>query len=396
MALKIPTLQEITDQNIINFEAALNQKIPLTDQAFVRVVAFIQAASATGLYKYTTERALQNLALTATGEDLDKLGNNYGVVRKVAIAAVLDISLPAIDDTIISVTNAFIGDANGVRYLPNAQVVASGGTADLTVTAEETGVVGNLNVSDTLTIESLVAGAESIATVTAIDTLGTERETDDAYRERILDEIRTVGGGGNGVDYRTWAERTPGVRRAFPYAGRPPAEGTSLPGERVVYIEAESSIDPDGIAPQSLLDSAREYIDRDPITEQTQTPLGLPNIDGETLWVESITRTGMYIEVRNLIVDPDLESQLKDDLEAEFDNYFRTIVPFVDGVDVEVERNDAISSITVGTVAQSIFVTYGATAASVGFGTTIGVFLTYYVLGQGEMSKLQQVSYLTL
>lgn len=393
MALKIPTTQEATEQNIIAFETALNQKIPLTDQAFLRVLSFIQAGSQTGLYKYAAERVLQNLALTATGEDLDRIGAEYGVVRKPAFAAVLGISLPALDGTIISVSNAFIGDANGVRYLPDAQVVASGGSANLIVTAREIGVAGNLSVTDTMTIESQVAGVESIATVTAVDTLGTERETDDAYRERILDEIRTVGGGGNAVDYRRWAEETPGVRRAFPYGGRPPITGTSLPGERTVYIEAESTLDPDGIADQNLLDAARSYINEDPTTEQTRTPLGLPNLDNDTLYVESIFRIGMFVEVQGLVVDADLEAQLKSDLELELDNYFRSIVPFVDGVDIEIERNDAITSVTVGTIAQSIFVKYGASAESVSFGILVGAFLPSYTLNQGEMAKLARVDY---
>lgn len=397
MALKIPTTKEATQQNINTFETAINQTIPQTDQAFLRVVAFIQAASQTGLYKYAAERILQNLALTATGEDLDRLGNEYGISRKPAIAAVLDIQLSAENGTSVDATNAWIGDSNGVRYVPDAQYTASGGVIDATVTAEETGVAGNLSEGSALTIESQVAGASSKATVTDVNTLGTDRETDDAYRERILAEIRTVGGGGNAVDYRTWATETPGVFRAFPYSGRPPDAGTSYPGERVVFIEADSSINPDGIADQNLLDSAREYIDHDPDTEQTRTPLGLPNLDEETLWVESIERIDIYVEVRNLTVDPDKEAQLKEDLEDAIDEYLRAITMFVDGVDVEIERNDTISSVTLSTVAQDIFSQYGATASNVGFGVEEGSFLTSYQLNQGELSKLHiPISYVTV
>lgn len=396
MALKIPTLKEATTQNVTTFEAALNQTVPQTDQAFIRVLSFLQAASQTGLYKYAAERILQNLALTATGEDLDRIGAEYGVVRKPAIAAVLELVQGATDGTILTVTNAFIGDSNGVRYIPDAQYTAAGGVLEPTVTAEEIGIAGNLNVGNGLTIESQIAGASSVAIVTAVDTLGTERETDDAYRRRVLNEIRTVGGGGNGVDYRTWAEQTPGVFRAFPYSGRPPGAGTSYPGERVVFIEADVSIQVDGIADQNLLNAAREYIDHDPNTEQTRTPLGLPNLDEETLWVESISRIGIYVEIRNLVVDSSLEAQLKDDLETELDTYFRQITMFVDGVDVEIERNDTITSVTVSTIAQDVFSKYGASAASIGFGTEIGVFLTSYQLSIGELSKLQQITYVTI
>lgn len=396
MALKIPTTKEATQQNVTVFETALGQSVPLTDQAFIRVVSFLQAASQTGLYKYAVERILQNLALTATEDDLDRIGNEYGVVRKPAIAAVLDISLSATDGTTIDVTNAWIGDSNGVRYVPDAQYTASGGTIDATVTAEETGIAGNLSEGAGLTIESQVAGASSKATVQEIDTLGTERETDDSHRARVLAEIRTVGGGGNGVDYRAWATKTPGVKQAYPYSGRPIWAGTSYPGERVVYIEAETNIDPDGLADSNLRDAARDYIDHDPITEQTRTPLGLPNLDGETLWVESIIRTGVYVEIRNLTVDEDKEAQLKEDLEEAIDTYLREITPFVDGVDVEIERNDTITSVTLSTISQNIFTRYGASASNVAFGVEIGVFLTSYMLGQGEKAKLQQIDYVTV
>jgi len=393
MALKIPTVKEATEQNVTTFESELNQTVPLTTQAFLRVLSFIQAGSQTQLYKYGAERSLQNFALTATEIDLDRIGNEYGVARKVAVAAVLDIQIVATTGTIIGPTNSYIGDSNGVRYIPDAQGTAVDDLLDLTVTAQVTGVVGNLSVGATLTIESPVAGASSKATVTAVDTLGTERELDDSYRERILSEIRTVGGGGNAVDYRTWAEQTPGVRRAYPYAGRP--SGTSYPGERTVYIEAETSLDPDGIADQNLLDAARDYIDHDPDTEQTRTPLGLPNLDEETLWVESISRTGIYIEIRNLTVDVDVEAQLKSDIEDSLSVYFRALGPFVDGVDVEIERDDSITSISIATIVQSLFVQYGAYASGIGFGTSIGVFIDFYQLNPGEKAKLEQITYIT-
>jgi hypothetical protein len=396
MALKIPTTKEATEQNVTTFETALGQSVPLTDQALIRVLAFIQGASQTGLYKYGAERTLQNFALTATGDDLDRIGNEYGVVRKPAISAVLNISLSATDGTTVDVTNAWIGDSNGIRYVPDAQYTASEGEIEATVTSEEVGVAGNLSAGSGLTIESQVAGASSKAEVQSIETIGTEKESDDEYRRRILNEIRTVGGGGNGVDYRTWAEQTPGVFRAFPYSGRPLYAGTSYPGERVVFIEASSSLDADGIADSNLLDAAREYIDHDPVTEQTRTPLGLPNLEEETLWVESIIRIGVYVEIRNLIVDEDKQAQLEDDLENEIGIYLREITMYVDGVDVEIERNDTISSVTLSTVAQDVFSKYGATASNVGFGLEEGVFLTSYMLGQGELSKLQQIDYVTV
>lgn len=399
MAAKIPTTAELTEQNLTGFESKLNQTAPLLDKAFLRVLAFIQAASSTGLYKFAIERLRQNLVLTATGNDLKNIGLQYGVVYKNDVAAELIITVPATTGSLINATTAFIGNSNGIRYTANATYSESGNIITATITSQTLGVAGNLVDGETLTIESQVAGVQSTATVIETTVTGTDPEDQEVYRQRVLNEIRTVGGGGNGVDYRTWAEKTPGVRRAYPYAGRPEYAGESLPGERTVYIEAQEAIDPDGVAPQSLLDTAREYIDTNQDTGQVQTPLGLPNNsyeNGGTLWVESVTVTPMYVEIRNLTVDPDFESQMKNEIESEVINYFRNAVPFVDGVDSEVDRVDSLSSITLSTVVQSVMGRYGAFAASVLFGTSIGVYLTYYTLGQGEKAKLEQIQYVTV
>lgn len=213
MALNIPTTKEQSDANLANYEARLGQNTPINNKAFLRVLSAIQAAMGTQLYKYAAERALQTLALTATGDALDILGNNFGITRRTAVAANLQISLPAVNGTIIPVTVDFVGDSNGIRYTPDASATASGGAASLAVTAQTLGASGNLSISDTLTIGTPVVGAESVATVTAVNVTGTERETDDVYRERILEAERITTGGANAADYRIWSQEVAGVLR---------------------------------------------------------------------------------------------------------------------------------------------------------------------------------------
>ena len=129
MSLTIPTTKELKEQNLANLESNINQTSPLADKAFLRVLAAMEALQNTPLYKYAVERSLQNLALTASGDDLDKIGSEYGVNRKPAEAAQLEIDLPATDGTIIPATTSFIGDSNGERYYPDASATASGGSA---------------------------------------------------------------------------------------------------------------------------------------------------------------------------------------------------------------------------------------------------------------------------
>jgi uncharacterized phage protein gp47/JayE len=242
MALNIPTTADIAEQNLTKFESEISQTAPLNEKAFLRVLAAAEAMQTTSLYKYVADQMLQNLAVTATGQNLTTLGANYGVTRKPGESAVLTATLPATTGTTIPVTTPFVGDSNGVTYYPQSQVVAANNVATLTLVSIEIGVAGNLNVDETITMSTQIAGAENIATVTAIVNEGLDVETDEAYRIRVLDEIRTVGGGGNVVDYRRWAQETPGVIRAYPYAGRPDVVQGS-PADQELTPEISATVD---------------------------------------------------------------------------------------------------------------------------------------------------------
>ena len=216
------------------------------------------------------------------------------------------------------------------------------------------------------------------------------QETDSDYRPRVLFAQRAVTGGANATDHKLWSEAVTGVRRAFPYAGRPPAVGPSFPGDRTVYVECQTSIDADGIAPAPLLADVRADINTDPVTGESRLVLGLTDA---TLWVESISRTSIFVEVRDLDVEAAKEAACKADLSTALDNYFRSIATFVDGVDIPQERNDSITSLSVSDVAQDVFSAYGAVCQGIGFGLVVGVFVPLYFLNPGELAKLGGIAY---
>jgi hypothetical protein len=384
--MNIPTTKQITDQNIANFEAQLGQTVPLNPKAFLRVLSAMEATLSTSLYKFAIDRIKQVLATTATGQGLDDLGAEYGVPRKVAVATVLTITLPGTNGTIISATNDFVGDSNGIRYSVDASATVTGGIATISVTAQQTGVIGNLSNGETLTIGSQVAGAETIATVTATTTTGAEEETDDNYRIRILDVIRAPGGGGNAADYRNWSQEVAGVARAYPYAGKPAALlATSSPPDRTVYVESTTAIDVDGIPPSSLLDQVRVSITTDPDTGLSRQPLGLTD---DTLFVEAITRTPFFVQISGLIVDTTIEATVKAEIDTQLTAYFRGLRPFIDGVDAVIDRNDLITDLTVGDVVQDVLKASGGSAQSIAFDILSGGSLPEYQFGQGETGKL--------
>jgi hypothetical protein len=70
---------------------------------------------------------------------------------------------------------------------------------------------------------------------------------------------------------------------------------TSFPGHVTVYVEADDSIDADGIPTVALLSDTRDTITTDPVTGIDRPSLGLVD---DNLFVEPIIRTAIYLEIR--------------------------------------------------------------------------------------------------
>lgn len=393
MSLNIPTTQQIKDRNLTNIESKLNQTSPSNDKAFNRVIAGVEALNHTELYKFGVERAKQTLALTATGEDLERIGQEFNVIKKPAEAAVLKITVPGVNGTTLPATINYIGDLNGLRYIPDSSHIVSSGIATVDITAELTGVSGNLNIGDTLSLDSQVSGMENTATVTEILNTGAETEGEEIFRERVLFAERIVTGGGNAADYKIWAEEVAGVTRAYPFAGKPFDQIVfSFPGDRTIYIQADDTIDADGIAPQPLLDEVRAALNDDPSTGESRPPLGL--IDS-TMFIESIVRTEFFVEVRKLEIASELEAQVKSDIEIALESYFLSIRPFVDGIDVATNRNDQVTQPSVGEIVQEILGINGASAQEILFGLSVGSFIPLKTLNPNELAKLGGINYVS-
>ena len=522
MPVTIPTTAEIAAINVANFEASLGQTIPLNDKAFYRVLSAIEAGLATANYKHAVDRIAQTLALTATGKDLDRIGYNYNVERKAAVASVLIINQPATAGSTIPAGLDYRGNSNGLRYINAATVVAGIGIgADLQVTCETPGEDGDLKAGRELTIGRQIAGITSTtAAAVSVVVEGIDRESDEAYRRRVLLEIRTVGGGGNAVDYRTWSEVVIEVSRVFPFSGAPiaatkklkdgdmeygdssywspgnsatlvksaaaPQEGAlsllvirngvnypyafqypleinrdyslsgyahgdgvaapsvshgstvlwtgtaspswqafsvsftalstelrlasdavagsafvtfdacalevadSLPGDRVMYVEVLPTVDADGIPDQSHLDDVRTTLNTDPLTGQARMVLGTTD---EKLFVEPIIRSTFDVEIAGLVVDAAQETALKSSLDSGVDEYFRSVAPFVTGVDSALDRSDEITGVKLSEVIQDILKAYGATAEGVTFEKTGNPLVTRYALAENETAKRGAITY---
>ncbi len=392
MGNQIPNTADLNAQYLAFIEAKLNQTSPLADRALNRALAQLLAMIGTLFNKLGAERILQNLAQTATGSDLDRLGAEVNITRIPAEAAQLTATIPGTDGNTIPITIDFVGDGNGVRYSLDAAATVTGGIATLSLTAQDLGVIGNLNIGDTLSIGTQVAGVETIATVTVVDNIGAEEETDDNYRERVLTALQGATGGSNAQDYKTWAEEVAGVAEAYPFSGQPFDEPppTSFPGDRTVYIESTTTVNPDGIPPPSLLTEVRTALNTDPVTGLSRPTLGL--IDS-TLFVEAIIRTSIHVTISGLSVEPDVLGATKNQISTALTTHIFNVPMFVAGIDPPQDRADTITALSLSDVVQDIVSANGGIAEKVVFGTSPGQDLPGYTLDPGELTKLGSIVY---
>jgi hypothetical protein len=398
MSINLPTTQKIADDILAVLEGQLNQDAPANDKAFLKVLSIIMAYMDTLLLKYAAERSKQNLAKTATGDDLKNIGLDIGVIFKSAIAAVLKIEIIAINGTVIPQNTPLVGDANGLRYFSDSEETATGGIATITATCEIDGADGNLNPTETLTLNTIIPNAQNIGTVTASLTDGANDEDQEVYRERVLIAQRAVRGGGNAFDHKIWAEEVEGVFEAYPYSGKPFDPPTiSYPGDRTVYIQCDTDIDPDGIPPTSLLETVQLALMKDPTTQTGRPPLGITaeiGLPGQTLFVEPIARELVQIIIYDLATTLGNDTQVKDDIESAVKQYLFNLHPFVDGIDQAQNRQDPLTTPSLSSIVNDILLINAASANEVTF-TVAAVPLDYYKILPHKMVKLDDITYVT-
>jgi uncharacterized phage protein gp47/JayE len=84
------------------------------------------------------------------------------------------------------------------------------------IRALDPGVIGNMTASQIISFNPPLIGVDRSATVVVLSG-GTDDETDDELRARVLQRIQEPPMGGDATDYVYWTTSVPGVTRAWSY-----------------------------------------------------------------------------------------------------------------------------------------------------------------------------------
>lgn len=217
MSFNRPSLTQLIERASTDIESRLPGVDARTRRSNLAVIARVHAGAVHGLYGFLDWISRQVMPDTAEAEHLERWASIWDITRIAASQAKGNITITGTDGIAVP-AGSQLQRSDGALFATDAEVTIASGTATAAVTAVEGGTTGNTAVSTSLSFVTPIAGINSAATVATGGLVnGTDAESDDALRERLLDHIQEPPQGGSAADYVKWAKQVPGVTRAWCY-----------------------------------------------------------------------------------------------------------------------------------------------------------------------------------
>lgn len=216
MAFERPTLPQILERVSADVESRLSKEQIRRSNA--RVYERVLAGASHEIHGRIDWLQKQLFFQTAEAEFLDRWASVFGVYRKPATAAAGTVQLSFAAEPVDVPEGTVLQAYAGAQY----QTVGSPTTAGVVeVEALLPGSSANLEAGDVLSFVSPVAGVDSAAECLGVSG-GTDAETDEELRTRLLERARERPAGGAAQDYVAWAKEIAGVTRAWVAQGTQP------------------------------------------------------------------------------------------------------------------------------------------------------------------------------
>lgn len=254
MAFQRPTLSELIDRIQADFVSRLSLTGAVLRRSVIAVLSRVQAGAVHGLYGYLDYLSRQFFADTAEDEWLLRKAALYGIYPKDAVPATGDVEFTATGTNITIPEGTVVQRDDGAQFATTADLTIASGSGTVEVEALEPGSDGNTPAAAPVSLVSPIAGIYSQAAVGAgglVD--GSDKESTESVRARLLNRLREPPHGGSAADYVTWALEVAAVTRAWVY---PNWLGPGTVG--VAFVTDDS----DPIIPTpTKVEEVQEYID---------------------------------------------------------------------------------------------------------------------------------------
>lgn len=218
MAWTTPTLREVRAMVRDDVTSALSGAI-LIGNSVLRVISDANAGLAHLTLRYISWLAKQFLPDTSETEWLDRHGdiwlvNSDGSIGRKGATFASGRILFAGTQGIIIPSGTVLDGGFTISYETTEQIVIGVAPTAAAARALQGGILGNLEPGDSVTIVDPIGGVTGAATIDIMEG-GTDPESDDELRSRVLFRIQQPPMGGDANDYVAWSLAVPGVTRAW-------------------------------------------------------------------------------------------------------------------------------------------------------------------------------------
>ncbi len=340
----IPTLQEI----FTSLSGSLRSNLDVQDETLKKTLDAIAASMAAQfytqyLYLADIQRNLfpDTAESISTGGTLERLGQIYlNRNRNSATQGIYLASVEGEAGAILRENVTFKSDNNSRNpnslFILDNQYTLIGVDDVITIRATQGGLESLLDIGNGLTVTEPVVNVSRNITITEIVEMPLAEESEEVYRQAVLDSIQLEPQGGARTDYRIWSSDASGVRRVYPYA----KDGQASTVQVFVEATVENSPNGDGVPSQVVLDNVSEVIELDPdatkpINERGRRPL---QAQVEVLAVNT-ANVGIVIEGLD-DNSPSVISQIRNVIIQELFG----VRPFIAGGELLINKNDNLLS----------------------------------------------------
>jgi len=269
----IPTVQEIKDQVLSDIESETSVNSPSLPVSVLSIIALAVAGALFQVYKFAQWIRRQIFVISADDDAVFARGNEYGIDPTPATKGRYTATITgAIAGTNIPAGTIFTRGNFAYEVIALA-VVDIAGAATITIEPLDFGFAPNLAISDVIDLSTPVSGLPGTATVATVIQSGSNAESLEAYKQRIISRQQTPPQGGSVPDYVQWSTEVPGIVEAYPFRVGPGI---------VVYGITDDNTDETTRIPdsskrtelQNYLNDPRRKPMNDNITVQPQTNVG--------------------------------------------------------------------------------------------------------------------------
>jgi len=297
MAWNAPTLSDLISRVENDFSVKFFGTAAPLRRGVLKTMARVWAAAVYLIHLFLSWIYDQAFAHLASGDQLDRHGQEVGIYRKPATFATGVVVFTGLNGTAISQGTLIQSTEDPpVEYQTTAPVTIAGGSATVVVTAMSPGAAGNLDPAD-LELVSPISGVETLYTPVGISE-GADTEGDEPYRARILFKKRNPPQGGAKADYVIWATSVAPVTDAWVFPNYPETNSVTI---RVANYDAEPPV----LTPSEVAD-VLEYITDDtrrPVTADVRVASVIPSaviVQAQIRPSNSQTQAAAIVELKDL------------------------------------------------------------------------------------------------